>query len=167
MLAIREARPADARAILDYNEGIARESDFLSFGPGEYDRTETEEAEALRGYRTADNRLYVLGEVDGEIAGALFFNGGHRPRLAHCGELGMSVREAYWRLGIGSLMLAALIRWAGASPIVTKLNLRVRTDNHAAIRLYERHGFVREGTMKRELRIGDAYYDFHWMGLEV
>ena len=35
VLLIREAAPDDARAVLDYVEDVSRESDYLSFGPGE------------------------------------------------------------------------------------------------------------------------------------
>ena len=36
-----------------------------------------------------------------------------------------------------------------------------------ALALYERKGFVLEGTITREIRIGDRYYDHHVMGLEI
>jgi hypothetical protein len=36
VLLIREAAVADARALLDYIKAISAESDFLTFGPGEF-----------------------------------------------------------------------------------------------------------------------------------
>jgi RimJ/RimL family protein N-acetyltransferase len=79
----------------------------------------------------------------------------------------MSVRKQYWGLGIGSLMLDTLIEWARANQIVKKINLRVRTDNQRAIRLYERKGFVIEGTSRKEILFYGSYFDHHWMGLEL
>jgi RimJ/RimL family protein N-acetyltransferase len=79
----------------------------------------------------------------------------------------MSVRKEYWGLGIGSLMLDTLIDWARATQIVTKVNLRVRTDNQRAIQLYRNKGFVIEGTIRREIRLNDQYFDTYWMGLEL
>ena len=58
-----------------------------------------------------------------------------------------------------------LIEWAKTSGVVTKINLRVRTDNPRAIALYERKGFTFEGTIRRELLIDGVYYDHHLMGL--
>lgn len=167
VLEIREATPEDAHALLEYVEDISGESDFLSFGPGEFELTEAEEAEFLGRYRDADNQLYLVGLIDDELVSALTFSGGRRPRLRHSGEFGMSVRKQVWGLGIGSLMLDALIAWARETRIVEKINLRVRTDNRRAISLYQRKGFVIEGTIRKEVFLNGQYFDYHWMGLEL
>jgi RimJ/RimL family protein N-acetyltransferase len=167
VLLVREAAAQDARAILDYIETISGESDFLSFGPGEFELSEAEEAEVLRRDRQADNQLYILGLMDNTIVASLSFAAGRRPRVRHSGEFSMSVRKPYWGLGIGSAMLDTLLAWARDTQVVRKVNLRVRTDNERAIRLYERKGFVREGTIRKEMLLDGNYYDHHWMGLEL
>jgi len=167
VLVIREAAVEDARAVLDYVEGISGESDFLSFGPGEFELTEAEEEGFLRKCRDSDNQLYILGLIDDTVVSTLNFSAGRRPRVRHSGEFGMSVRKKYWGLGIGSLMLDTLVDWARENEIVKKINLRVRTDNQRAIHLYKRKGFVREGTTRKEILLDGKYYDHHWMGLEL
>ena len=167
VLLIREATGNDARAVLNYVEDISGESDFLSFGPGEFELTEAEEAEFLRQCRDTDNQCYLVGLIAGRIVSTLSFSGGHRPRVRHSGEFGITVRKAYWGLGIGSLMLDALIDWARGTQIVKKINLRVRTDNQRAIALYKRKGFVIEGTIRKDIYLGGTYFDHHWMGLEL
>ena len=166
-LLIREAAVEDARTVLDYVEGRSGESDFLTFGPGEFEISEAEEVDFLRKCRESDNQLYMLGLIDDTVVSTLSFSAGHRSRVRHSGEFGMTVRKQYWGLGIGSLMLEILIDWARDTRIVKKLNLRVRTDNHRAIRLYEHRGFVKEGTIRKEIRFNDTYFDLHWMGLEL
>jgi hypothetical protein len=42
VLLIREVAVEGARALLDYVQRISGESDFLSFGPGEFELTESE-----------------------------------------------------------------------------------------------------------------------------
>lgn len=165
-LLIREAAADDARAVLEYVEAVSGESDFLAFGPGEFELGETAERDVLQRYADSANQLYLLGLVDGAVAAALIFSASQRPRLRHCGELGMSVRKRYWGLGVSSRMLDALIDWAKAGEI-RKLNLRVRTDNARAIRLYEKKGFKLEGTIRREMFLAGTYYDNHCMGLEI
>ncbi|TMA10186.1 MAG: GNAT family N-acetyltransferase [Deltaproteobacteria bacterium] len=167
VLLIREAVVQDARAILDYLEQMSGESDFLTFGPGEFELTEAEEEDFLRKYRDSDNQLYILGLIDDTIVSTLIFSAGRRRRVRHSGEFSMSVRKHYWGLGIGSLMLDTLIGWARATEIVKKINLRVRTDNQHAIHLYERKGFVKEGTIRKEIFLDGTYFDQHWMGLEL
>jgi RimJ/RimL family protein N-acetyltransferase len=166
VLLIREAGAEDARALLNYVEAVSGESDFLSFGPGEFELTVAEEEDYLRKCSASDNQLYIVGLIDGEIVSALSFAAGRRPRVRHRGEFGLSVRKAHWGLGIGSLMLEALLGWAEARGI-TKINLRVRTDNQRAVELYERRGFVIEGTIHREIFIDGQYFDHHWMGYEI
>lgn len=164
---VREARPADARVILEYVDAISRESDFLTFEPGEHDFTEEKERELIQEYAKQDNRLFILGLIDGDIVAALTFAGGPRSRTRHAGEFGMSVRKARWGRGIGSVMLDTLIRWGRENPVVTKINLRVRTDNPRAIRLYERKGFVREGRLRNDMQIDGQHFDQYIMGLSV
>ena len=100
-------------------------------------------------------------------AKTLNFAAGKRPRTQHTGEFGMSVRRDDWGLGIGSRLLDALINWARSSGIVTKINLRVRTDNERAMALYRAKGFILEGTISRDLCVNGRYYDHDWMGLEL
>jgi RimJ/RimL family protein N-acetyltransferase len=166
-LLIREAQPQDAAALLAYIECVSAETDFLTFGAGEFELTEAAEAEQLSKFAAADNQIYLLGLIEEVIVAALMFSAGTRPRMRHSGSLGMSVRGQYWGLGVGSLLLDALIDWARASGIVTKLNLCVRTDNERAISLYRRKGFVLEGTHRKELVVRGVYYDTHWFGLEL
>jgi len=169
-LLIREATALDAPAVLEHVHTIAGESDYLSFGPGEFDLPVEQERLILQRYHEADNQLYLLGLLGlfGEqIVSTLSFAGGHRPRTAPTGEFGLSVRAAHWGLGIGGRMLDALLDWARDSQVVTKINLRVRTDNSRAIALYLRKGFALEGTIRKAIQIDGTYYDHHWMGLEL
>lgn len=164
-LVIREAVPDDAPALLDYVQAISRESDFLAFEPGEFQLTVAEEEAYLRQSQQADNKIYIIGTMDGSIVAALTFSGGSRARMRHAGEFGVSVREACWGQGIGSRMVDALIAWARAGGVVTKINLKVRTDHRRAIALYERKGFVVEGTLRREIQIAGEYFDHYCMGM--
>ena len=164
-LLIREASPHDAPELLAYVEAVSSESDFLTFGPGEFELTVDEEETVLIRFHEADNRIYLVGQVDGAIVSTLNFGAGSRPRTRHSGEFGMSVRRAYWGLGIGALMLDAFLEWARGTGVVTKVNLRVRTDNERAIALYRSKGFVLEGTIHQEIYLDGVYYDHHWLGL--
>jgi len=167
VLLIREAMPEDARAVLDYVEAVSAESDFLTFGPGEFELTEAQEEDYLRKCRDADNQLYLVGLIAGQIVSTLSFSAGRRPRVRHSGEFGVSVRKPYWGLGVGSFMLDALIDWARATQIVKKINLHTRTDNQRAIALYLRKGFVIEGIIRKGIFLNGEHFDHYWMGLEL
>ena len=154
---IREALPVEAGIVLEYVEQMAGESDNASFGPGEFNLTEGQKTEYLQMCLDTDSQLFLVAVLDGEIAGALTFGTGKRPRISHVGEFGISVRKPHWGRGIGSHLLQALIDWAEATEVIKKINLRVRTDNVRAIRLYESKGFQVEGRQHNEMYVRGVY----------
>jgi len=77
--------------------------------------------------------------VAGHVSARHIINEGHINNIA--------VAKSYHRLGIASLILSALIKEAENREIIA-LTLEVRVSNHAAISLYEKHGFVIEGYRK-------------------
>jgi RimJ/RimL family protein N-acetyltransferase len=167
VLIIREAVPEDARRVLTFAEATSRESDFLSFGPGEFGYNEAQERAFIHDCESSSTRLFILGEIDDTLVSVLTFATGDRPRNRHTGEFGVSVRRNAWGRKVGSLMIDALIAWAQSGGVITKINLRVRTDHTRAIALYKRKGFAVEGTLTRAVRINGEYFDQFWMGLEL
>lgn len=81
--------------------------------------------------------------------------------------MGITVRKPYWGLGIGKLLLKYLIDWAKGTGIIRKINLRVRSDNEKAIKLYEKYNFKKEGTLLRDFCINEKFYDSICMGLLI
>lgn len=81
--------------------------------------------------------------------------------MVHSGRVGLAVHDEWWRRGVGSALMAALIdtalNWLGMS----RLTLEVFTDNEAAIGLYKKFGFEIEGTLRRHMfregRFVDSY----------
>jgi RimJ/RimL family protein N-acetyltransferase len=167
-LIVRPAVPDDAKRVISYVEQIAGESENITIGPGEFDFGLEEERAFLQECKdSVAGLLYVVAEIDAEIVGTLSFAAGKRPRTQHAGEFGTSVLRRYWNQGIGSYLLAYLIDWARHTGIIRKINLRVRIDNLAAIHVYEKHGFVREGRLSRELYLHQEFVDAYLMGLQL
>ena len=54
---IREAKSGDATALLEYMELVNRESDFLSFGPGELVLNEEQEVAFLEACHESFNKV--------------------------------------------------------------------------------------------------------------
>ncbi|MGO1368213.1 MAG: GNAT family N-acetyltransferase [Senegalia sp. (in: firmicutes)] len=111
--------------------------------------------------------LNIIALIDNKIVGNLTFRGGHRPRIRHTGEFGVSVLKKHWGLGIGKELVKYLINWAEDGDIVKKINLRVREDNENAIDLYKKLGFKKEGIIARDLYLNGKYYRSIQMGLEL
>ncbi|HXE57529.1 MAG TPA: GNAT family protein [Gemmatimonadales bacterium] len=164
---LRHPEPDDAPAVLAYLRLAGGESPYLTFGSEGPGLSEAEEREFLARVAATDN-TFALAALDGDrVVGLVTFEGGRRPRTRHTGELGISVAREYHGQGVGRALLERLIGWAQASGVVRKLDLRVRVDNAAAIRLYERLGFVVEGRIRRDLLIDGAFHDAFLMGRPI
>ncbi len=88
--------------------------------------------------------------VNGDVVGNLtLFHRADSPRRQHAGELGMGVHDRWQGKGVGGELMAAAIDLADNWLNLVRLELCVYTDNESAIRLYERWGFQREGTMAK------------------
>ena len=166
-IAISEADTSDATDLVEYVEQVCGESDFLSFGPGEFGITIQEEENILEDYRSSKNKLYLVARTPGQIVGALSFEGGSRPRMAHSGKLAMSVIRDHWNEGVGAALLDAFLKWCEMTEKIRKVNLHVRPDNERALRLYSKKGFKVEGTVTMDMCIQGVYYDHHIMGLNL
>jgi len=153
---LRDAVPKDAEAALIYVRSVCPEvRRYVRTEPDEFQqdaegqRRWIENLEPSRG----DHMLIALPAGSREIIGTLRVNAGRKRKIAHVGELAMTVRHAWQGLGVGSAPLAAAIERPEACPALTKLNLEVYSHNDRAIRLYERFGFQRAGVQPKEAQI--------------
>jgi len=87
----------------------------------------------------------------------------YRGRRAHVGAIGMMVHDGYHNQGIGSRLLEAVIDLAENWLNLKRLELTVNTDNSSAIHLYEKFGFVIEGTLRKNAFRAGAYIDGYAM----
>lgn len=164
---IRKADPSDAKALVEYMNLIGGESDYLTFGAGEFEKSAEQEREFIESALNRNNALFLVAEVDGKIVGNLHFSGGQRPKVTHTGDFGISVLKKYWGNGIGEELIRRLIRWSKDSKVIRKLNLCVRTDNTRGMALYKKMGFEEEGKERRAFFVDGKFYDSLLMGLLI
>lgn len=164
---IRKATKADAAAILVFVDAVSYESNFLTFGPGEFEITLKQEEDFIDAILIKENSLFLIAELNGIIIGNLTFVGGGRLRTAHVGEVAISVLKNYWNNGLGTELMDFFINWCRQSEIIKKVNLRVRTDNYAASHLYKKLGFLEEGLLARDFLINGIFYDSVLMGFSI
>lgn len=89
-------------------------------------------AECLLAVEEGDIAGFILSEVDGA--------------LAHI--ITLDVAEAHRRSGVGSLLLNGAEKNLSAQGVRTVF-LETAVDNHAAVNFWSRHGYIREGILKR------------------
>jgi len=157
----------DAQAVYEYFNKIGGETDYLTFGEGEYDSSISDFKKMFKELGHKPNSLILIAVVETRVIAVLNFTGGNRTRTRHGGNLGITVSKRFWECGIGSKMLRELLRWARKTDPIRKINLKVRTDNARAIRFYKKFGFKEEGRISRDSNIGGQFYDNLCMGLKI
>ena len=165
LFVIERAQAEDAAALLDYLKIVGGETDNLSFGAeGVPLSLEAEQTYLGKQYESADNVQY-LAKVNGEIIGTASLNRKPR-RMSHRGELGISLKKAWFGCGAASALTETILAFAKENGF-EQLNLEVRSDNICAIRLYEKFGFRKLCTFPRFFKINGDYIDFDLMNLEL
>ena len=107
------------------------------------------------------NRMLVA-EIDGRVIGdaGLHLNRGRR---AHSGSIGMAVHDDFQGRGIGTALMSALMDLADNWYNLLRIDLQVYVDNEVAVRLYQRFGFVVEGTLRSYAYRGGEFVDAYYM----
>lgn len=162
---VRSAEPRDAAALLQVARDVIGEEIYQLTTSAEFRMTLEEEERWIESVAAKPNHLILVAEQDGRIVGMLDFSNGHRERIAHTGDLGMSIAADARSRGVGTHLLGALLEWAAAHPLLEKVHLSVHANNARAIGLYKKLGFKVEGVRARELKYGpDEYVDTVLMG---
>jgi ribosomal protein S18 acetylase RimI-like enzyme len=104
--------------------------------------------------------VFTIGALrDGTLLGAVSCERDKRIKVRHIGHIvGMMVRPDQRGRGIGRLLVDACIAEARLGVGVEMLTLTVTASNAGAVRLYERAGFVRYGSLPHAIKVGDHYH---------
>jgi ribosomal protein S18 acetylase RimI-like enzyme len=109
---------------------------------------------------------HIVGAFrDGKLVGTAGFAIQQGQPNAHKGKLfGMYVRSSSRNLGIGRLLLSAVLDVVREN--VELIQLSVVRENRPARRLYESVGFLEFGVETKASKYGDKYYDEALMALD-
>lgn len=164
-IAISRATAADAEDLLRHLKAAGAETDNLSFGKEGIPITVEAEEEYLANVENSRDGIVFVAKVRGKIIGEASLNRLPR-RMGHRGELGISVAKAFWNNGVGSALLEQIIYFAKQNGFYI-IDLQVRSDNLAAIHLYQKYGFQKFCTYPSFFKIDDSFIDFDFMSLRL
>lgn len=158
-IVIRKGKIEDAGATLEIQKSVIAEAEYLLTLPEEYKKTLLEHKEWVQRRIENENETYIVAEKDGEVIGWIAFeNASNRKRTSHLGTFGLLVSKSYRGLGVGKMLLTALLDWAEKNPSIEKVCLAVFSTNQKAISLYKKMGFIEEGRKIKEFKISDKEY---------
>lgn len=162
-LTLRDAVESDASMLVKYMHKVNLESKNLTREPEEFNLTTEQEAKFIKMATESPNDLFII-VLDGDlIICSAGFHGSTLKRLNHRVSLGISVLSEYQNLGLGRIVMQALIDRANELK-KTKMDLEVRIDNLGAIHLYESLGFEKDGIIRNGFFVDNKYVDLLVMG---
>jgi RimJ/RimL family protein N-acetyltransferase len=165
-LRIRDARIEDAGPLLDMFRQAVQESDFLMTTPSEaLHLTLEQEREFIAAYQQNPNQLFLVGDIEGTLAGTLSVTQAKSKKQLHVGEFGIVVLRKYWNMGIARRMMHVMFQWLEPHPVLRYVHLSVMANNDKAIHLYRNFGFQEEGRKTGVVRQSDhEFQDVILMG---
>jgi len=137
---LRSPQPADAAQMLEYLRTTASETEFVIRYPEECNDSEEQEAAFLQRVIESPLDMMILCEIGGKIAGncQLMLHG--RLKTKHRAGVAIALKQAYWGLGIGTIMFEEMIHTA-KSHNIQQIELEVIEGNERAMGLYRKMGF--------------------------
>jgi putative acetyltransferase len=111
-----------------------------------------------------DGAYHLVAVVADRVVGTIDLHTfPNKPRRQHACTIGMGVHDDWQGKGVGTALMRASVDLADNWLNLRRLELEVYTDNEAAIRLYERFGFEREGTLRQYAYRNGRYVDSYLM----
>ncbi|MBI3415880.1 MAG: GNAT family N-acetyltransferase [Verrucomicrobia bacterium] len=145
---IRDTLPEDAKAVSVLVDAVARERRYLAATAG---FSEESTASFIASVKAAKG-VHLVALVDDAVVGWCDITPASFEGMTHAGRLGMGVKAGFRGQGIGKGLLKAALNRAFSQGL-ERVELEVFRSNAAAIRLYEAHGFLREGVKVRARKL--------------
>lgn len=141
----------------------ALKEDGTAFGESYAESSQRSDEEWQRRLTNPKNHIMVARDGDRlfAMAGACQEEGEKVRHIAYA--WGVYVNKDYRGKGVGKKLMEALLEEVRKNNEIEKVNLNVNTIQQSAVKLYEKLGFEIVGTLHKELKIGDKYFDEHAM----
>jgi putative acetyltransferase len=156
-ITVRATEPSDVEAIHEILRcpGVAANTLQLPWRPLSFTRD--------RILPTGPDVYSFVAVIDGRVVGNLGLHVEQVPRRRDVGKFGMSVHDDFQNRGVGSALMRTMIDLADNWLGLRRIELEVWTDNMLAMHLYEKFGFVVEGTGRQFARRAGTLVDCHYM----
>ena len=142
---IRNCEAVDAKEVYDNFNLTHGQTEFLLSYPDENSFDVEQERQFLVKKENSANEIEICAMVDGKIVGTAGIEAvGHKDKVKHRTELGISIEKGYWGLGIGRALIVACVECAKKAGY-KQIELNVVANNISAITLYESVGFIEYG----------------------
>ena len=155
---IKSAGPEDAMQIKLLREQTSVETHFMAREPEDGPLNLERVVEGLKSVEDSDRDYMVSAFVGDELVGDLGVTL-VRPHVKylHRAYLGMSIKQKYTGMGLGSFMMKVALDQAKKNGF-EQVELGVFSDNDRAKHMYEKMGFKEYGMNPRAFKLKDGTY---------
>ena len=164
-ITIEKIKPTDAESLLDFLKQAGAETENLTFGGEGLPFTVEAEAAYLAQLEASCDEVMLVAKDGDQIIGNASLNRLPR-RMSHRGDFSIAIAKAYWNKGIGGMLMKEILAFARQNCFEI-IDLQVRSDNAAAIHLYEKFGFRKLVTYPGFFKIDGQPIDFDYMCLRL
>ena len=149
---LRNGDAQDGQALFDNFMLTHAQTDWLLSYPDEKSMNAAQEAAFLKEKAMSPNEIEIIAEIDGRVVGSAGIERvGHKDKVKHRAEFGISVDKDCWGLGVGRALTRACIECAKTAGYL-QLELQAVEANERAVALYRSEGFVEYGRNPRGFR---------------
>ena len=161
---LRNARPEDSAALIEYLKTTSAETPYLIREPEEITITEEQENQFIQAKIDAERELMLVAFIDGKhIGNCSLMSIAPYKRYCHRCDVAIALYKEYCGCGIGKAMLNTVLDVA-KNIGYEQAELEVMAENKDAIAMYEKLGFEKFGTFPDNMKYADgSYMDAYWM----
>ncbi len=155
---LRPAEAKDSEALIEALRIVSSETPFLLRNEDEVTMTVEAEEQFLKTKSGHPREIMMVADVDGVLSGnCVIMSVGELRRISHRCRFAISLKKAYWGLGIASALMDYAFSLAKEMGY-EQVELEVVDGNDRAKRLYERFGFWETGKHYRSIKYDDGSY---------
>jgi len=158
---IRHVQINDANQLVQLIAEVERTSETMLYEAGERILSAEQLKKRIESFGS-DASTILVAEIDGSLVGYLMVIAGTANRNKHSAYIVIGISEASRGQGVGKALFTSLNEWAIENNL-RRLELTVMSNNTAAIVLYEKSGFIKEGVKKDSLFVNGQYVDEYYM----
>lgn len=161
-MVVREITLSDAENFGHLTQQVEMTSEFMLWEAGERKANSDQQRKMIERICSEDNSTILVAEENGQLIGFLMAIGGNARRNKHSVYIVVGILKDSRGKGVGVNLFEELEKWALTHKI-HRLELTVVTRSVAGLSLYQKMGFVIEGTKRDSLLIDGEFVDEYYM----
>lgn len=154
---IRQVEEKDAEKFLKLLCDVDDSNNML-FNPGERNTTVEQQRKTIQYFKNHPRSVFLVAENEDGLIGYIGLVSENVQRRSHIGRIVIGVSEKVRGKGTGTKLFEEIFNWIEGKHF-SRLELTVIVTNTAAINLYEKMGFLKEGKRIDSLIIDGKFVD--------